>query len=163
MTSISPEKLAGIDLNVPYSQLNGQKTVTPSAEAKTTEPETKEEVVEKKEVVADTSDDAKDKEPEAEAEEPRRVPYSRLKNVWNAKQEAEQRAAKAEREAQEWRQKAEQRPVQSNSDSASGQLPAWWVKLYGDSDASQEAWKVQDAANKDFREQVTKEARQNAD
>lgn len=66
------------------------------------------------------------------------VPYSRFKKFHN-----EARQARAE--AEEWRRKAEsfeQQPAKRVV-SESDDMPSSWRKLYGDSEASQEAWLLQ--------------------
>lgn len=76
-----------------------------------------------------------------------KVPYSRFKKFHD-------RALEAEEEAAKWRAKAEaiKEPVVEN------ELPGYWKELYGDSEASQKAWKIQSKANQDLIEQARSEA-----
>ena len=93
----------------------------------------------------------KPKEEELAPVEEQQVPYSRFKKFHDAAKEAEEEAAY-------WKAKAtaiENEPVQYNED-----LPSQWVKLYGDSDQSKEAWKVQQDLNRQIREDAMKEARE---
>lgn len=84
------------------------------------------------------------------SEEESKVPYSRFKKFHD-------RAIDAEREAAEWRAKAESikpEPVStSNAD-----LPEFWKELYGDSEASQKAWKIQSEQNALLKEEARREA-----
>ena len=92
----------------------------------------------------------KPKEEELAPDE-QQVPYSRFKKFHDAAKEAEEEAAY-------WKAKAtaiENEPVQYNEE-----LPSQWVKLYGDSDQSKEAWKVQQDLNRQIREDAMKEARE---
>lgn len=61
-----------------------------------------------------------------------RVPYSRFKTVNDEKETAMERAIRAETELEVMRR---QSSVTSN-----GELPDYWVELYGDSDISKRAW-----------------------
>lgn len=87
--------------------------------------------------------------PETEVEESK-VPYSRFKKFHDRAQEAEE-------EAQLWRQryealsKPEEQKVESN-------LPQWWVKLYGDNEASKEAWQIQSEQNEALTQRMREEA-----
>lgn len=76
-------------------------------------------------------------EPEGETQ----VPYSRFKKFHD-------KALESEREAEMWRQRAEEleqsRYSNARSDNnESTEMPSYWVELYGDSEASQKAWKIQ--------------------
>lgn len=73
-------------------------------------------------------------------EEESKVPYSRFKKFHD-------RALEAEREAAEWRQKAESHTQVESADTGAGEMPNSWVKLYGDSEASKEAWQIQQNLN----------------
>lgn len=70
--------------------------------------------------------------------EENKVSYSRFKTV-------HQRAIEAEAEAERWRLKAEQ--IEQNRsktvEEPSGDMPDYWKELYGDSEASEKAWKIQ--------------------
>lgn len=102
-------------------------------------------VVEPTKVEEVKTEEVKTKEP---SEEESKVPYSRFKKFHD-------RALEAEKEAAEWRSRAEAiktEPVSTDD------LPAHWLKLYGDSDASKEAWKIQKQANENLIEQARAEA-----
>ena len=67
-----------------------------------------------------------------------KVPYSRFKNVNEARREAEA-------EAEKWRARAEeleQRKYESAKE-ITDEMPSDWKELYGDSEASEKAWKIQ--------------------
>lgn len=94
--------------------------------------------------VEDTKQDikvepAKEEEADTSVEE-NKVSYSRFKTI-------HQRALDAEREAERWRTKAEEieqsRTSRRDTEESNTDMPVSWVKLYGDSEASQEAWKIQ--------------------
>lgn len=75
---------------------------------------------------------------EVESEEETKVPYSRFKKF-------HEEARIARQEAEEWRAKAEALEHQPRYDrEEESEMPAYWVKLYGDSEASKEAWQVQE-------------------
>jgi len=93
-----------------------------SEELEKKEPETTEVVKEEVKVV-----------PEADAEESK-VPYSRFKKFHDLAEEAKE-------EAEEWRAKYE--ALKEPKKEETSEMPNFWVKLYGDSPASQEAWKIQ--------------------
>lgn len=128
-----------IDLNVPYASL-------PSLEEQGTDsveevaPEIKEEEV-----------------PVVESVEENHVPYSRFKNVHSRATEAEREAAEARRDADEWRRRYESYtpPTQATDNSS---IPAYWVKLYGDSPEAKEAWNIQKQANDELKEEARREA-----
>jgi hypothetical protein len=72
-----------------------------------------------------------------ESVEETKVPYSRFKNIHEAKKTAEA-------EADYWRAKAEElEQTRSYRTEEEPDMPSYWVTLYGDSDASQKAWKIQ--------------------
>lgn len=73
-----------------------------------------------------------------ESAEETKVPYSRFKKFHDE-------ARQARLEAEEWRAKAEaleSRPVRHEVDESS-EMPSYWKELYGDSEASQKAWSIQ--------------------
>lgn len=78
-------------------------------------------------------------EEETESSVENKVPYSRFKNIHN-------RALEAEAEAEKWRLRAEEieqsRTTRYDADEPE-QMPSDWKELYGDSEASQKAWAVQ--------------------
>jgi hypothetical protein len=68
-----------------------------------------------------------------------KVPYSRFKNIHT-------RALEAEAEAEKWRLRAEEIENQRTSrayEEPSSDMPSEWKELYGDSEASEKAWKLQ--------------------
>jgi hypothetical protein len=79
-----------------------------------------------------------EQESEETSVEENKVSYSRFKNVNAARREAEA-------EAERWRQKAEELESSRSRevDERSDEMPSYWTKLYGDSEASKEAWKIQ--------------------
>lgn len=120
-----------IDLNAPAFGQGSQKP---------------EDLVEETEqtVAEPAGEETKEQEPEA-SEEESKVPYSRFKKFHD-------RALDAEREAELWRTRAESfksEPVQQQTQTTND-MPAYWLKLYGDSDASMEAWLVQKQANEEI-------------
>jgi hypothetical protein len=101
-----------------------------------------------KEPVAEP-DGTAEKEEESKAEiEENKVPYTRFKKFHD-------RALEAEQEAAHWRKIAEttQPKVESQTD-----LPSFWVELYGDSDASKKAWKIQSEQNEALLQKAREEA-----
>lgn len=124
---------------------------------------TEEAVVEKEGGEAPVEADKPEAEPEAEAEEedkgaaveqdPPRVPYSRFESVNEARIEAEAKLRLFE-EAQE-RERLEKAAVKSPEG-----LPAYWVKLYGDSDASQEAYALRQQELTDIRQSLQSSIRE---
>lgn len=129
-----------INLNAPAFGEGSQKveeveTVT-EAPAETSE-ETQAEVEEKEEVVEPSEEESK-------------VPYSRFKKFHDL-------ATEKEKEAEYWRGVAEGKgpTVQTETNDAP---PDFWVKLYGDSDESREAWNVQKEQNERILEQAKEEA-----
>ena len=99
--------------------------------------------------VEPAKEEVKEEKPEGKSDdEPERVKYSRFKNVLD-------RAKEAEEEAAHWRQIAQGfKPKEEES----VELPAHWVKLYGDSPEAKEAWLIQKEQN----EEVKREAREEA-
>ena len=95
---------------------------------------------------------AEPKEEEKEVvvpEEESKVPYSRFKKFHD-------RALEAEALAEEWRQKAE--TFKPKEEPTTDSIPGYWIKLYGDSDASKEAWVVQKQENERAKEEMRREA-----
>lgn len=121
-----------IDLNAPAFGVNAQKVSS-----------LEEPVAPVEEVATEPTEVQKEETPAVEsAEEPERVKYSRFKKVYD-------RAIEAEREAEEWRAKAQSYNTQepARRESESGDTPSWWNELYGESDAATKAWKIQESAN----------------
>ena len=92
-------------------------------------------------------------ETSAVAEEEQQVPYKRFKRYVDEAKEARELAEQYRREADELRRQPE--PVKYNED-----LPEQWKKLYGDTEQSKEAWKVQQDLNRQIREEALREARE---
>ena len=93
----------------------------------------------------------KPKEEEIIVPDEQQVPYSRFKKFHDAAKEAEEEAAY-------WKAKAtaiETEPVHYNEE-----MPSQWTKLYGDTEQSKEAWKVQQDLNRQIREDALREARE---
>jgi uncharacterized protein with von Willebrand factor type A (vWA) domain len=93
----------------------------------------------------------KPKEEEIIVPDEQQVSYSRFKKFHDAAKEAEEEAAY-------WKAKAtaiETEPVHYNEE-----MPSQWTKLYGDSEQSKEAWKVQQDLNRQIREDALREARE---
>jgi hypothetical protein len=116
-----------IDLNAPAFGAGAQKLedLINDAHAQEASVEVKP-VVESHEEGNDTSD------------EETKVPYSRFKKFHDEARQARQ-------EAEEWRAKAEaleSRPVRREIEE-SLDMPSYWRELYGDSEASQKAWSIQ--------------------
>lgn len=88
--------------------------------------------------------------------EEQRVPYSRLKAVTDARREAEDRAAEAEDRYQRLLSEREQR--QQGQFQQQVELPTWWVKLYGDTDQSKEAYSYELERQQTIREEARREA-----
>lgn len=126
-----------IDLNAPAFGQNAQKVSELESE------ETK--VVVEEEIKPEVKEEIE------ESEEESKVPYSRFKKFHDAAKEAQE-------QAEYWKAKAnaiKEEPVTYNED-----LPAQWVKLYGDSEESKKAWSVQQDLNRQLREDTIKEARE---
>lgn len=84
--------------------------------------------------------EAEPEEETVDSVEENKVPYSRFKNIHN-------RALEAEAEAERWRQKAEEFEQTTSNRAAvddTSEMPSYWRELYGDSEASQRAWTVQE-------------------
>lgn len=80
---------------------------------------------------------AEEVKPEVEEiEEESKVPYSRFKKFHDAAKEAEEQAAY-------WKAKATAIENEPKPFSYNEELPQEWVELYGDSETSKKAWKVQ--------------------
>lgn len=91
----------------------------------------------------------KEEETDTSAEETK-VPYSRFKNIHN-------RALEAEAEAEKWRQRAEDIESSRNStrnDDQDTEIPSYWKELYGDSEASQKAWKIQERREQEIEQRA---------
>lgn len=117
-----------IDLNAPAfgagsQTLESLKDTTPTdTSVEETPQEVKEEVSE-----------------DVESVEENKVPYSRFKKFHD-----EARQARAE--AEEWRQRAEELEYKRTARREveyTGDMPSDWRELYGDSEASQKAWQIQ--------------------
>lgn len=118
-----------IDLNAPAFGAGAQKIEEPTEETVV------QSVVEPKEIIEPSEEESK-------------VPYSRFKKFHDE-------ALQYKREAEEWKAKAEtyKQPIE-----VSTELPEFWKELYGDSDASQKAWKIQNQQNESIKAEARKEA-----
>jgi hypothetical protein len=86
----------------------------------------------------------------SDEEDDQKVPYSRFKKFHDLA---------SEREHENELLKVELETLRSvHREPIDDKLPEWWVKLYGDSDASKEAWGIQSEQNEQFRSQVKEEA-----
>jgi hypothetical protein len=112
---------AKIDMNAPGFGPGSQK-VEPKVEA----PE-----------VAEVKPEVKEEVPET-TEVESKVPYSRFKKFHDEALELRQRVADIE---------ARQEKNESSETKTESELPSFWVELYGDSDASKKAWKIQSEQN----------------
>ena len=122
--------MSKVDLNAPAFGQGSQKLEDLMNEASKANS-----VEEKEEVKVEEKEEEEIVEPVGET----KVPYSRFKNVNEARREAEA-------EAEKWRARAEeleQIKYKPRGEDPS-EMPASWVKLYGDSEASKEAWAVQE-------------------
>lgn len=110
-------------------------------------------------VEADNSEAEADAQAEEDAggdaveQDPPRIPYSRFESVNAARIEAETRLRLLEEEREEERLARASQPTDAG-------LPAYWVKLYGDSDASKEAYALRQQELKDMEEVVRENVRQ---
>lgn len=134
--------MSKVDLNAPafgpgsQSISEEQAAATPEAEAE--------------EVVTPVAPVATTEEEQVAPVEENAVPYSRFKKFHDESKFFQQ-------EAETWKQRAEQL-AQSQTPAPQTNVPDWWVKLYGDSPESAEAWGIQNQAN----EQLKAEAREEA-
>jgi hypothetical protein len=111
-----------IDLNAPAFGANAQKLEDIGKDASVEEPV--EQVIEEEPV---------------ESVEETKVPYSRFKNIHERAKEAEAQADYYRQRAEELEQSRSSRHEQEDET----EMPSYWKKLYGDSEASQEAWTIQ--------------------
>lgn len=139
-----------VDLNAPAFGDKAQKvedlepTQEAPAEEAAAEPEEKVEKGEEEEKAEGESE-----------EEPARVKYSRFKNVHTRAVDAETRADKAEREAEELRVRLDNlKPA----DEDRSEVPAYWEKLYGDSPEAKEAWRLQRQHDEVLKRETREEA-----
>ena len=79
-----------------------------------------------------------EQEPSEPSVEETKVPYSRFKKFHDE-------AKQAREEAEYWRQQAEQIESQraSRFEEPTSDMPSDWIELYGNSEASEKAWKIQ--------------------
>lgn len=112
-----------IDLNVPYF------TPAPQEENNGTAPE---------ETVVEPEVENNEEVPAEESVEETKVPYSRFKKFHD-------RALEAEREAAEWRQRAETFRPERSEPEVDPQDEAYqlWIENFGDNEAAHKAWKNQ--------------------
>ncbi len=109
---------------------------------------------EAKDSTADAEESKSEGSPESsdEEQEESRVKYSRFKKFHD-------RALEAEREAQYWKGMAESKQNTSRQEEPKDDnVPSYWTELYGDSDASLKAWKVQEKMNQQLIENAERKA-----
>lgn len=84
-----------------------------------------------------------------------RVPYSRLQEAVEARREAERRAEEleAEIEARKYREPSRESPRE-----VSGDLPMWWVKMYGDNENARAAFSYWEQGQQSVKEDARREA-----
>jgi hypothetical protein len=113
--------------------------------------ENKEEVqeTEQPKVESQVEEDSTESE---EEEEKNKVPYSRFKKFHDEALELRREAEALRAERDSFRSRKEEVSEEEEN------LPAYWVKLYGDSEASKEAFKIQQEQNESFRAELRKEA-----
>jgi hypothetical protein len=89
-----------------------------------------------------------------------RVPYSRFSKMRELAREAEARAEEAEARYLESLRAREERNVSQETISThyKGDLPGFWVKLYGDSEASREAYAYELQRQNQIREEARRDA-----
>ncbi len=123
---IAIRKVADANGNAQPDPEEDDSTETPTGDSQPEEEDEEEESAEEEEEAAPAAENA------AEAEAPR-VPYSRFEKV-------NQRAIEAEKELEILKRQAAENPTRSTSEPHQGELPDYWVELYGDSDLSRKAW-----------------------
>ena len=130
-----------INLNAPAFGADSQTIKDVEADDNTSEEvQSEEKEVEKEEVQQESSEEDESK-----------VPYSRFKKFHDEAKELRQRVA--ELEALKGND-----DESKSADKVEDDMPASWVKLYGDSDASKEAWQIQ----KDLNAELVRKAREEA-
>ena len=90
------------------------------------------------------------------SDDEQRVPYSRLKSQIEARREAEERATVAEENYQ--RLLSEERGRPEPTQVQDGELPNYWLQMYGDTDNSRAAWKYELQRREDVKDEVRREA-----
>lgn len=90
----------------------------------------------------------KEEETEETSEEESKVPYSRFKKFHDE-------AKSAREEAEFWKKEAESNKKETVTTE---EVPEFWKELYGDSEASQKAWRIQEKANDSLIERSRREA-----
>ncbi len=131
--SVDKSKL-GIDLNAPAFGTSAPKAEIPMS------PSVEE---------TEAGTEPKVKEEEAKIREENKVPYSRFKNIHS-------RALEAEAEAEKWRERAEELEANrresriSRETEETSEMPPEWKELYGDSELSERAWKLQERREREI-------------
>lgn len=92
-------------------------------------------------------------EEEIEVSEENKVPYSRFKKYHDGFKEAE---AEAQRLREEVASLREQRTFTPQEEP--NELPSYWKELFGDSEASEKAWKVEQQRQQSLREELREDA-----
>jgi len=146
--------LKDIDLNKPAFGEGADPADLPVDDPSTdSQPEEESQVQETE--AEEASADQEDEEPSDEDEQ--RVPYSRFKKFHDLAKAREEAAQAALEQAEYWRRMAELKESPAGA-ATQTTAPDWWVRMYGDSPESLEAWKIQDQQNEAFRQEVRKEA-----
>ncbi len=97
-------------------------------------------------------------EGEVEPKEEPRVPYKRFKQVRESELEALREKAELEERLRTLEEERFDRPQRGHTINREPYTPStppeWWIRLYGDSDASKEAWKIQAEHENEIREEA---------
>lgn len=145
-----------IDLNAPAFGEGAQKMadILPAGNAIEQEPKEEPKVEEPKAPEAEPIEPKEEVVEEVSAEKPR-VTYSRFENVSRARREAEA-------EAEKWRQRAvelESTIFERKSEAQTPNEPLeLWLEMYGDSEASRRAFKLQQDQNEKIKAEAREEA-----
>lgn len=107
-----------------------------------------EEIKEEPKEVTESEEEVKEEEAPAQSEEESKVPYSRFKKFHDE-------ATQLREELAELRRKVE---YKSEVPQPEEEIPDTWLQLYGDSDISREAWKIQKKQNEEIFERARNEA-----
>lgn len=126
------------DPNAPAFGERAEKLVESVEETKLA-PEPKEEVIEKEEEIV-------------KSDEENKVPYSRFKKFNEGYKQSQQEIARLNARLEELES--------SKTNRLSDELPEYWKELYGDTDASKRAFKIQSEKETELRQQIRDEALQ---
>lgn len=102
--------------------------------------------------VSQPKEEIKDEEVQTDdSVEEQKVPYSRFKKYHDMAKEFEEKLQAYDAKFQEF---SKSREVESNTS-----LPDYWVELYGDSDASEKAFKITQSQNETIKREAVEEAK----